>query len=93
MTTFDFLDGNGPVPAHQHMYSDGSIGGWIADSAWVSGDAWVSGNALRTGISRCDIGLQIRSSHHRVYRVAGKRLAHDLSKRWQAKRLFARGDT
>ena len=53
-TTFDFQDGNGPVPAHQH--SNG--GGWVADTARVavtsfvgpdarvSGNAWVSDNAV-----------------------------------------------
>ena len=53
MTTYDFLDGAGPVPAHQH--SNG--GGWVADStrvvasayigpkAKVSGTAWVLHNA------------------------------------------------
>ena len=53
MTTFDFGDGKGPVPAHQH--SNG--GGWVADTAIVAatayvgssarvyGNAWVSGDA------------------------------------------------
>lgn len=59
-TLFDFRDGNGPVPAHQHPNG----GGWIAEtatveksafvgpSALVSGDAWVSGNAWVSGTSR-----------------------------------------
>jgi tetrahydrodipicolinate N-succinyltransferase len=59
-TLFDFRDGNGPVPAHQHPNG----GGWIAEtatveksafvgpSALVSGDAWVSGNARVSGTSR-----------------------------------------
>ena len=29
--TFDFKDGNGPVPAHQHPNG----GGWVADTAKV----------------------------------------------------------
>ena len=33
-TTFDFEDGNGPVPAHRH--SNG--GGWVADTAQVSNE-------------------------------------------------------
>lgn len=53
MTTFDFGDGHGPVPAHQHPNG----GGWVADSATVAttayigpnarvyGDAWVAGDA------------------------------------------------
>jgi hypothetical protein len=49
MTTFDFQDGKGPVPAHQH--SNG--GGWVADTAKVYGnakvsDAKVSGDAIVT---------------------------------------------
>lgn len=36
-TTFDFEDGNGPVPAHQH--SNG--GGWVADTATVADTAYV----------------------------------------------------
>ena len=57
--TYDFQDGNGPVPAHKHPNG----GGWVAntaqvddtafvgedakvyDDAWVSGKAKVFGNA------------------------------------------------
>ena len=41
MITFDFNDGNGPVPAHQH--SNG--GGWVADTATVKDTAYVGLNA------------------------------------------------
>ena len=41
MTTFDFQDGNGPVPAHQHKNG----GGWVADSATVERTAQVFGDA------------------------------------------------
>ncbi len=47
ITTFDFNDGLGPVPAHQHLNG----GGWVQDtarvdlSAYVGPDAWVTGNA------------------------------------------------
>ncbi len=47
MSTYDFEDGNGPVPAHKHPNG----GGWVADtakvaeSAYVSDDARVYGNA------------------------------------------------
>ena len=43
--TFDFRDGNGPVPAHQH--SNG--GGWVADTATVEPNARVSGDARVSG--------------------------------------------
>ena len=47
MTTYDFGDGNGPVPAHQHANG----GGWIADTVvyddtvFIGPDALVYGNA------------------------------------------------
>lgn len=41
MTTFDFGDSNGPVPAHQHTNG----GGWVSDTARVSDTAQVSGKA------------------------------------------------
>ena len=41
MKTFDFGDGKGPVPAHQH--SNG--GGWVADTATVADTAYISPNA------------------------------------------------
>ena len=40
-TTYDFNDGNGPVPAHQH--SNG--GGWVADTAKVDETAYVGPDA------------------------------------------------
>jgi hypothetical protein len=55
--TYDFQDGNGPVPAKRHTNPDGSTGGWVALStrvygnalvysdAQVYGNAWVYGNA------------------------------------------------
>ena len=57
MKTFDFQDGMGQVPAHQHINPDGSRGGWVANTAKVSytayleinatvfGHAWLSGEA------------------------------------------------
>ena len=46
--TFDFDDGNGPVPAHRH--SNGR--GWVADTATVSPDAYVGPNAWVFGNAR-----------------------------------------
>jgi len=58
---FDFGDGSGPVPAHQHKNPDGTTGGWVADTATVaatafldpgvrvSGNAWVCGKAKVCG--------------------------------------------
>jgi hypothetical protein len=60
VTTFDFGDGNGPVPAHKHPNG----GGWVADTATVDdtayvgpdakvyGNAWVSENASVSGDAR-----------------------------------------
>ena len=47
-TTYDFDDGNGPVPAHQHLNG----GGWVADTASVSDTARVSDNARVYGNAR-----------------------------------------
>jgi hypothetical protein len=50
-TTFDFEDSNGPVPAHRHRNLNGSLGGWVADTAtveptvYVGPNAWVYGSA------------------------------------------------
>jgi tetrahydrodipicolinate N-succinyltransferase len=41
VTTFDFGDGNGPVPAHKHPNG----GGWVADTATVAETAYVGPDA------------------------------------------------
>ena len=41
LTKFDFEDRRGPVPAHQHINPDGTIGGWVADSVEFSAEAKV----------------------------------------------------
>lgn len=40
-TTFDFQDGNGPVPAHRHLNG----GGWVANTAYVAETAFVRPDA------------------------------------------------
>jgi len=45
MTTFDFGDNNGPVPAHKHPNG----GGWVADTATVDETAFVGPKALVYG--------------------------------------------
>ena len=70
-TTFDFEDGNGPVPAHKH-----SSGGWVADTAWVSDNALVFGDALVYGNAWVDSYAQVYGNA-RVYgdaRVFGNAL-------------------
>ena len=44
-TTFNFKDGNGPVPAHKHPNG----GGWVAFTATVAATAFVGPNALVYG--------------------------------------------
>jgi len=44
-TSFDFHDGNGPVPAHQHANG----GGWVADCAVVDAEAYVGPEARVSG--------------------------------------------
>jgi UDP-3-O-[3-hydroxymyristoyl] glucosamine N-acyltransferase len=45
MFTFDFNDGNGPVPAHKHPNG----GGWVADTAKVDETAFVGRDAMVYG--------------------------------------------
>lgn len=51
-TTFDFGDGNGPVPVHRHVNPGGSLGGWVADTAMVGTKAWVEPDARVFGEAR-----------------------------------------
>jgi hypothetical protein len=46
--TFDFGDGRGPVPAHQHTNG----GGWVSDTATVHDTAYVGPDALVYGDAR-----------------------------------------
>ncbi|MCA9313477.1 hypothetical protein KDA08_04170 [Candidatus Saccharibacteria bacterium] len=49
---FDFDDGNGPVPAKRHKNPDGSIGGWVANTAQVVPTAFVGKNAVVFGYAK-----------------------------------------
>jgi hypothetical protein len=40
---FDF--GEGPVPSHRHVNPNGSLGGWVADTATVSATVFIGENA------------------------------------------------
>lgn len=69
-TTFDFQDGNGAVPAHQHANG----GGWVANTATVAdtafvgpnarvyGNAWVIGNTRVAG-NACVYGNAVISEN------------------------------
>jgi hypothetical protein len=48
VTTFDFGDGKGPVPAHKHPNG----GGWVADTATVAEAAYVGPGARVYGNAR-----------------------------------------
>lgn len=54
-TTFDFQDGKGPVPAHQHPNG----GGWVADTARVEETAFVGPNAQVYGSALVEGGVQL----------------------------------
>ena len=41
----DFKNGLGPAPAHHHKNSNGSLGGWVAETAYVAPTAYVGENA------------------------------------------------
>lgn len=49
--TFDFDDGNGPVPAHRHNNTSGRLGGWVANSASVHQYAFVNEDARVFGLA------------------------------------------
>lgn len=54
-TTFDFQDGNGPVPAHRHPNG----GGWVADTATVEETAYVGADARVSGSALVEGGVQL----------------------------------
>jgi len=62
MTTFDFNDGNGPVPAHKHPNG----GGWVADTAKVDETAYVGRDARVYGDARVYDNAMI-GGYARVY--------------------------
>ena len=47
MDTYDF--GDGPIPAHRHRNPDGSVGGWVAETAYVDPTAYVGPDARVDG--------------------------------------------
>lgn len=56
-TTFDF--GAGPVAAHRHVNPDGSVGGWVADTATVDATAHVGADAQVYGNARVSDTAQV----------------------------------
>ncbi len=42
ITKFDFEDGRGEVPAHQHVNKNGDVGGWVEDNCTVSEYSYIS---------------------------------------------------
>ena len=63
---FDFGDGNGPVPAHQHKNPDGTAGGWVADTATVAATAFLGPTARVYGNARVSDNAKV-SGDARVY--------------------------
>lgn len=51
ITTHDFNDGKGAVPAHRHNNPDGTTGGWIAETAYVAPTAYVGKDACVYGLA------------------------------------------
>ena len=50
---FDFQDGSGPVPAHQHPNG----GGWVADTASVDASTHVYGTARVFGTAQINYNV------------------------------------
>ena len=71
MTTFDFEDGNGPVPAHRHMNPDGTEGGWVAATAKVDSTCYIGpfarvyGYAQVFGDAKISSGTPNKSLNHK----------------------------
>ena len=55
----DYDFGDGPVPAAQHVNPDGSVGGWVADTAHVDPDAVVGPEAKVFGNARVFGGARV----------------------------------
>ena len=51
--THDFLDGNGPVPAHRHIKGEG----WVADTAHVDKSAHIGPDARVFGDAQVNRGM------------------------------------
>ena len=62
-STFDFGDGNGRVPAHRHINPNGTLGGWVADTAYVAPTVHVDLNARV-------FGNALVGDHARIYDYA-----------------------
>lgn len=76
--TFDFGDGNGPVPAHRHQNPDGSTGGWVAETVDISKTfatdtlAYIGPDALVYGRARIFGDVKIRGTS----RISGGAVTH-----------------
>ena len=66
MAGYDFGDGRGPVAAHRHKNPDGSVGGWVADTAMVDDAAYIGPSAEVFGEAYVGSGARI-FGHARVY--------------------------
>ena len=49
---YDFSDGRGEVPAHKHTNPDGSVGGWVAETASVENTCYIDEHAKVFGNAR-----------------------------------------
>ena len=75
---FNFEDGNGEVPAHRHVNPDGSVGGWVADTARVAETAYIGASARVYGYAGVFDKAEI-SGKARVYgyaHVSNKSVIH-----------------
>ena len=60
--TFDFCDGRGEVPAHQHVNPDATCGGWVEDNCIVSADSYISDNSSVYNNSSVDNNSRVDNS-------------------------------
>ena len=69
----DFADGNGRIPAYQHINPNGSIGGWVAVTAYVAPTCHIAKDATVFGYARVEDYARIEGSArvHEFARVYG----------------------
>ena len=60
----DFRDGNGPQPTRRHTNPDGSLGGWVAESATVEPGVQLHQDARVYGRARIESGAEVDGPAH-----------------------------
>ena len=101
-TEFDFEDGNGPVAAKRHINPDGSVGGWVADSAIVEpsatvrfyaqvyGEAEVFGDAQVYGFAKIFNKAKVydKAKVHGIAEIHGNAEVFGFAEIWNSAKIY-----